>query len=228
MKIYIVSHTLELIEDFKRKHPTLKTKFILVGEHDIQSTDDIIVAKQSENNIEYRKYLCSYTAWHLISKNGLVEPDEQVAIFEYDVDVLDNDVLVNVLGSVKIDGTIGFAISPLNDPIFFNAAPVLLTTVKDVYDIDVVDLLRNRMTNQTTNFWTSSSNHIMTGKYLNEFVEWYTPIADKIWEETSCAHVHERSLIVFNEIKKYQTLFMLNLIEHAELRSHNIKPDTDL
>ena len=91
------------------------------------------------------------------------------------------------------------------------------------YNIDLLSDILFKRASKNQNFWTSTSNHIISGSNLKKFVKWFNVLIDDIKDLKTGAHVHERALVVYNEINGLNTLFLDNIITHEQLKSHGIE-----
>jgi len=88
---FIICHNQEIIIDQLSKNIAQKLpncKFLLVGDgatDQIKQYDSqVIICRDLSDNLEEHPYLCSFTAWYAVVKNGLYQ-NNNICLLEYDI-----------------------------------------------------------------------------------------------------------------------------------------------
>jgi hypothetical protein len=228
LEIFIVCHDQNIIvkNEVEKKFSNLKLyRYLFVGNGPIgliENHPKVIICRNLLNNIEQYKYLVSFTAWYALAKNNLVIT-KYVSILEYDIDITPDFYKTNLETLTRTNGIIGYRIYPLFHSIYLGATTLLQFSLKQIYNIDIVDFLTKYVNTTGKNTWCSSSNCTLPTDIFLKFVDWFIPISEVIRSDKLGAHVHERVIKVFAILNDYKTFYLPNILKHWQDKSHKIE-----
>lgn len=228
LEVFIVCHDQNIIikNECDNKFNDLKCyRYLFVGNGSINLIEKhpkVIICRNLKENIEEYKYLVSFTAWYALAKNNLIRT-KYVSVLEYDIH-LSPDFYEKNLGALqRTNGIIGYVVYPLLGPLYFAATPWLQSSLMQVYNINVEQVIKEYVQTTQKNAWTSTTNHSMPASIFLEFVDWFMPLTESFKNESLGAHVHERSLKVFTIIKEYKNCYIPSVLIHTQEKSHKIE-----
>ena len=220
---FIVCHDQNIILDQLSKISNIPTncKFLFVGNgptdqlkpYDSQS----IICRNLENNIEKYPYLCSFTAWYSVSKNGLSKSNN-ITLIEYDTKIKSNNLFHYKLNDNN--QIICYSITLFDHYVFYKSTPWLEISLKQVYNIDLKEFVEEYK-NQYK-FWPTSTNITLSKDILNKFVDWFLPMTEIFRHDTLGAYVHERAFSIFCILNNINIRYSDTAIEHNQATSHKI------
>jgi thymidine kinase len=228
LETFIFVHDQNIIIEFE-KHQKFSNignyKYVFLGKGDIEKISDkenIIIARNYEDNIEQYPLFTSYTGWYLLWKNNLITTD-YINLFEYDVILSDNftdetSKLIN--GETEMIGYVPFLINHFQfiDNPEWNE--YLLPAMKDIYNVDLKLFYNQILKFNPNSVWTTTSNTTFKKEIFNEFNEWFLPISEKIKETKTCGHAYERAISHFAYLNNKKLIITNRLLKHLQLNSH--------
>ena len=225
---FITCHKPELIQSIiaEGRYNHIKHKWLLVGNHpDFESTENIINVGKLPVNIEDKKNLLVYTAWYALVKNDLMGTSEYLRLLEYD-SIITQDIEevtnnhINANSQVTLWGHMACGIWDTN----FVKNPTWMAGVDDalkqVYNIDAVQLVDRFIFEKTANIWLPVTNILVKKNWLVDFVEWFKPIGDIVYTNPLAGHGVERATTLFNLIHMQPYGPINNVINHLNQNSH--------
>jgi len=197
-------------------------KYVFLGTRPvdlISDRNDIIFARDFDENIEYMSGFCAFTGWYLIWKNGLSNAD-YINLFEYDViledsfiDIQKNELLgKNVLGYVPIN---------VHDYWYINddaCAGSLLRAVNDLYGIKYIDFVHSMSSDEVVSI---TSNHTFSREFFDSFMKWFMPLVPSLESDTMCGHFPERAVSIYYKTQNLDGIIINeSILKHYRLDSH--------
>lgn len=204
-KSFIFAHDRQLIIDDNGKLDILpNARYVLLGDADTGGLEDLIVARDLEYNIEQHKNACAYSGWVALVKNGFIDNEDWVYLFEYDTIVSPSILQVK-------DEIVGYFALPSTAHMFLEWEPKLSEVLNKV--IPIVDYFH-------IGYAPMTSNMAMKGKWLKILAMELEEAINKLKDCPFLGHVLER-LVVFT-IWKYNIPYRLYLgaVEHQMACSH--------
>jgi hypothetical protein len=231
IETFITVHDQNIILDNEKtqKYKQLsKYKYLFVGNGDISllsHLDNVIIGRDLEKNIENLNYFCDFTAWFFIIKNNLITT-KFVSLIQYDTDISDDfeNVTLSKL-SENEDVIFGYVPYLIDSYDFLGNKDItipLCESVKNIYNINVIDLVRVYKTNNIQDlFWVSSNNVAMSFKNLEKFINWCEPLIYNMGNQKFSGHAMERSIKIFCILHDIKNDYILEKLKHYQLDSHN-------
>lgn len=230
LETYVFVHNQQLVLDceIQKTFSHLQHyKYVFLGKNGVSKLeslgDRVIVARNLPTNIEQHPLLVAFTGWYALAENNIIQ-SKHVALLEYDVTVTPTfEFNVEDVCARRAPCMVGFRAYALKSDIFFNATPLLIPVLKQVYDIDVVALIDEYVKRTGKNAWASSSNMAMDTETFKQFVKWFMPIAEAVKEDPMGAHMQERCFRVWCIVNKVPMFMLPHVLEHAQKKSHHIE-----
>lgn len=226
IQTFIFVHDENIILDFikHKKFSNLShLKFVFLGSRDtskIENLENVIIARNYQDNIEDFPKLTSYTGWYLIWKNNLINSD-YVNLFEYDVNVVENleSIILNRISENKTE-IFGFIPHNIHEVSYLKHSPwsgYLVKSLSEKYKIDILDYISHLPSDKKCSM---TSNHTMSKKSFDEYMEWVNPLIDYIKLSPLSGHEVERSISVFYLLKNKPHEILLDTLKHFQFDSH--------
>lgn len=204
-KSFIFAHNRQLIIEDNGKLAVLpNAKYVFLGDEDTGGLEDLILARELPYNLEHYNNACAYSGWIALVKNGFIDNEDFVFLFEYDTVVPPS--ILNVT-----DEIVGYFALPSNHTMFLDWEPELAQALNQVTPIaDYFHIGYAPMT----------SNIGMKGKWLKIIAMELEEAIYKLGNHPYLGHVLER-LVVFT-IWKYNIPYRLylNAVTHSMNCSH--------
>jgi hypothetical protein len=225
---FIFIHDQDLILHFEEnnKFQSLYTyRYVFLGNKDIDKIsymDNVIIARNYEDNLEDYPLFTSYTGWYLLWKHRLIKT-KYVNLFEYDIE-LDKNFSV-IQSKILFEGIqmMGYVPFPMNNYHFVNNPDWnehILPLISKIYKFDVRSYVQKLLRQNQNAFWSSTSNTTFRVDIFDEYMRWFQPIAQKIKDTKTCGHAHERSITYFSFVKNKKLALTNNLLKHYQMDSH--------
>ena len=224
---YIFVHSQQIILDCDangkfKELPLMKYVFLGAGDIDkIAGREDVIIARNSMNNIEQYPKFCSFTGWYMLWKNNLIKT-EYVHLFEYDVKI--NPEFHTATTQAIKDGCDMIGYVPVSMTFCFINMPEylanLLPILKKTYNVDGEQMVKKALSENKHAQWSSTSNTTFSLSTFNQYMEWFDKLIIDLTGNPMCGHAHERSITFFYLIFKKRILLMHNVLKHLMHNSH--------
>jgi len=227
LEVFVVVHDQDLLlecEQDGRFSGISRLRYIFVGPRPndkLTGRRNIVIARDLADNIEAYPHLLSFTGWYAVARNDLAGT-RYVALLEYDVALTTGFVSTTLAALRERRRIVGYVPFPLSHPMYLHATPWFIRALAEVYDIDVVAMMRDYLAAGGTDQWTATSNAAMAADDLRALVEWMLPLTRVYRHDPIGAHVHERTLKVFSLLRQIESLYLPDLLTHAQKRSHKI------
>lgn len=225
---FIFVHDQDLIINFEenKKFDALYSyRYVFLGNRPIDkisNMDNVIIARNYEDNLEEYPLFTSYTGWYLLWKHKLIKT-KYVNLFEYDI-VLDDKFSI-VLSKIMFEGVqmLGYVPFPMSNYHFVNNMDWnehILPIISKIYKFDIRSYVQNLLRQNPNALWSSTSNTTFRVDIFDEYMRWFQPIAQKIKDTRTCGHAHERSITYFSFVKNKKLALTNNLLKHYQMDSH--------
>jgi len=188
----------------------------------INHLDNLIVAKNYEDNLEQYPLFTSYTGWYLLWKNKLIKT-KYINLFEYDI-VLDKNFPIHQ-SKILSDGVqmIGYVPFPMSHYQFISNPEWnehIVPQINRIYKFNLLSYVQKLLAQNPNAFWSSTSNTTFRFDVFDEYMKWFQPISNQIKETKTCGHAHERSITYFTFIRNKKMMLTNKLLTHIQLDSH--------
>ena len=216
---YIICHDQKIADKSTLNRFLPNPQWVMVGNNKFTSG---IIARKLKKNIENHPYLVAYTAFFSLVHNGFIEDNEYYAVVEYDIKVSQN-FKENVSIYLYPNSIIGFIPYDIRHPLFMGPGTELLqSAIKEVYGLDVKNIIYNEIARNRT-LWCATSNCVISGKDLKDFVNWFDPLIPHFHKNPMAAHFPERSLRIFQALNNIDSICLKNILQHEQRKSHGIE-----
>lgn len=226
IQTFIFVHDENIILDFIKYHKfsnLSNLKFVFLGNNQIskiENLENVIIARNFQDNIEEFPKLTSYTGWYLIWKNNLVNSD-YVNLFEYDVNIINNleDVIFDRIkkNNTEIFGYIPHNVHDVSYIKHFPWSAYLIKSLLEKYNVNILDYISKFPYDKKCSM---TSNHTMSKKSFEEYMEWVNPLIDYIKQSSLSGHEVERSISVFYLLNNKSHEILSNTLNHFQFDSH--------
>lgn len=225
---FIFIHDQDLIlsfEENKKFENLYSYKYVFLGNRPIDKIigmDNLIVARDYEDNLEQYPMFTSYTGWYVLWKNNLINT-KYVNLLEYDI-VLDKNFSTHQYRMLS-EGLqmVGYVPFPMSNYHFVKNPEWnehILPLIKKIYKFDVEQYVQRILSQNPRAFWSSTSNTTFRKDVFDEYMKWFRPIGNQLKETKTCGHAHERSITYFTFIKNKKMVLVDNLLKHIQMDSH--------
>lgn len=227
LEVFVVIHDQDLLlqcEQDGRFSGIPRLRYVFVGRRPIDKLagrSDLVIARDLADNIEQYPNLLSFTGWYAVARNNLATT-RYLSLLEYDVTLQADFVSKTLVVLSERGGIVGYVPFPLSHPMYLHATPWLIPALAEVYDIDVVRLIRHYLDGGGADLWTATSNASLSAADLKAVVDWILPLTRVYRHDPIGAHVHERTLKVFCLRHGIENHHLPDLLKHAQERSHRI------
>lgn len=229
---FIFVHDQEIILDFNNKNRFKEFqnfKYVFLGDRPtdkIKNQENVIFAKNYEDNLEHYPKLTSYSGWYILWKYKLINTD-YVNLFEYDLNYIKgvDKILKPTLN--QNNDFIGYFPMSVDDPVYTKMSQYSKELIDSVYkkeNINILDVIKSHKNKDRNLQWSSSSNSTWKTEKFYEFTEWLSNYVEDIVKSDYCGHIHERSLSFYYLINNLKVLNTKNLMTHLQLNSHGTSP----
>lgn len=216
---YIICHDQKIADKSTLNRFLPNPQWVMVGNNKFTSG---IIARKLKKNIENHPYLVAYTAFFSLVHNGFIEDDEYYFLAEYDIKVSPN-FTQSVSAYLYPNSIIGFIPFSVNHILFMGKGTELLqSAIKEVYGLNTNDIIYNEIARNRT-LWNSTSNCVIYGKNLREFVNWFDPLIPYFKRNPMAAHYPERAIRIFAAIQNIEQICIKNILFHEQKKSHGIE-----
>jgi len=219
MKNYVICHDYKIAKSSVLNKTLPNINWVQVG---MDKQRFGITARTLKKNIENMPFLVAYTAWYALVHNDYIKNDEIYGIFEYDIKVSQN-FKQTVLQYAKPGLIIGFIPFTVDHILFMGQGTELLqSAIKEVYGLDVRDIIYSEIA-KNRKIWCSTSNCVIYGKDMIDFVEWFDKLIPYFKRDPMAAHYPERAIRLWTAINNIEPMCILNVFKHEQKKSHGIE-----
>jgi hypothetical protein len=225
---FIFVHDQDIIIDFEKNgkfNNLYQYRYVFLGKRPtdkISHLDNVIIARNYEDNLEDYPLFTSYTGWYLLWKHKLIKT-KYVSLFEYDI-ILDKNFGV-IQSKLLSEGfqMLGYVPFPMSSYYFVEIPKLnehILPLISKIYKFDVRAFVQKYIKQNPNAFWSSTSNTTFRADIFDEYMKWFQPLAQRIKETESCGHAHERSISYFSFVKNKKIKLTNGLLNHLQMDSH--------
>lgn len=229
---FIFVHDQDIILDFIEKNRFKDLEdftYVLLSNRPtdkITHLNNVIIAKDFQNNIEQYPKFTSFTGWYILWKYDLIKT-EYVNLFEYDINYHSefNTILDDLL--LNSPDFVGYFPMSLKDPVYIQMGQYslpLIESIKKKTGVNVNFLIINQILKDNNSIWSSSSNSTWKTEKFYSYMEWMNNFIDDIKDDNFCGHMHERSLSMFYYIHNLNVIMTNGLMSHFQLNTHGTSP----
>jgi hypothetical protein len=229
---FIFIHDQEIILDFleKNRFKELENfKWVFLGNNPVDKIshlNNLIVARELENNIEDYPKLTSFTGWYALYKNGFLNSD-YVNLFEYDIHYIPEFIDINKQMITKDFDFIGYFPMSVKDVVYLTQTQYtkeLVDSIENKFGYNIVKYIHEMEKSNPQMLWSSSSNSTWKTEILKKYIDWFYNFIEDIHQSQYCGHMHERSLSFYYFKEKLKVYLTRNLMIHVQLNSHGTSP----
>lgn len=229
LETFIFVHDQEIILDFinKKKFTDLEGfRWVFLGNRPIDKIlhlENLIVARDLQDNIEQYPKFTSLTGWYALYKNGFLN-SEYVNFFEYDIKYIPEFIDINKEMMKKDFDFVGYFPMTVGDVVYIKQSQYskeLTDAVLKKTGFDIVNMVNKFQPNY---LWSSSSNSTWKVDVVKEYIDWFCQFIDDIKDSMYCGHMHERSLSFYYFMKNLKVQLTKGLMIHVQLNSHGTSP----
>lgn len=228
IETFIFVHDQDIIVNYEQNNKfngfeNYKYVFLGNGKVDkLKNINNLIIARDLKYNLEKYPKMCAYSGWYVLYMNELITSD-YVNLFEYDVTICDNFIEklsneinneINIYSYVPVSTRMEF----INNQ---NWVSDLFKYFKLKKNINLYDLVYNKIINNNIEIWASTSNVTFNTDFFYEYMNDVCDIFDWMKQWNSVGHGLERLLsfyLIMNDITNIK--YLNNLIKHYQLDSH--------
>lgn len=229
IETFITVHDQDIIlknEESQKYSNLSKYRYVFVGGNDtskIRHFDNVLFAKNYEDNIEHLNYFVDYTAWYLIIKNNLIETDV-VSLIQYDTDITSTFEIETIKSfNSNFNSILGYVPYPISYCDFLTCnmgAEPLNKSLMSLYNLNIYDVVDKHVKETSDTLWPSSNNIATTKLILEKLVYWFEPVAHEMGNFKHSGHSFERSIKIFSIINNITNPYLNDVLKHYQLDSH--------
>jgi hypothetical protein len=224
---FIICHNQEIIIDQLSKNIAQKLpncKFLLVGDgatDQIKQYDSqVIICRDLSDNLEEHPYLCSFTAWYAVVKNGLYQ-NNNICLLEYDIELdgkfhQTNTSLINKYNNNNY--IIAYNKTLIDHYVFYKSTPWLDISLKKIHNINLKTFVSN--TKKQYRFWPTSTNITLSTHVLKSFIDWFNPMTKLFCQDPLGSYVQERAFFIYCVLHNIDIFYSNNVLTHHQVCSH--------
>lgn len=229
IETFITVHDQNIIlknEESKKYSNLSKYRYVFVGNNDtskITHLNNVIFAKNYQDNIEHLNYFVDFTAWYLIIKNNLIETNI-VSLIQYDTDItskFENETIESFNSNLNL--ILGYVPYPIDYCDFLKCnmgAEPLNKSLINVYNLNVYDVVDKHIEKTSDTLWPSSNNIATTKPILEKLIYWFEPILHDMGNFKHSGHSFERAIKIFSIISDINNTYLNDVLKHYQLDSH--------
>jgi hypothetical protein len=229
IETFITVHNQDIVlknEEFQKYSNLTKYRYVFVGNNDtskITNLNNVIFAKNYEDNIEHLHYFLDFTSWYLIIKNNLIETD-LVSLIQYDTDItpsFESETIKNLNSDLNlIVGYVPYSILSCDFLDCCNGTELLSNSLMNVYNLKVYDVVNEYVVKTSDTLWPSSNNIATTKSTLEKFINWFEPIVYDMGNFKYSSHAFERAIKIFSIVNNIDNSYVNDVLIHYQLDSH--------
>ena len=229
IEVFITVHDQDIIlknEESQKYSNLSKYRYVFVGNNDtskISHLNNVIFAKNYEDNIEHLNYFVDFTSWYLIIKNNLIETDF-ISLVQYDTDITSTfeNKTIEILNS-NLNSILGYVPYPIAYCDFLKCnkgAEPLNNSLTNVYNLNIYDVVDEHVKKTSDALWPSSNNIATTKSILKKLVYWFEPVVHDMGNFKHSGNSFERAIKIFSIINNINNSYLDNVLKHYQLDSH--------
>lgn len=229
IETFITVHDQDIVlknEESQKYANLTKYRYVFVGNNDVSKIthlDNVIFAKNYEDNIEHLNYFLDFTSWYLIIKNDLIKTDF-VSLIQYDTDIKNSFEIetINNLNSTP-NSIIGYVPYPMAYCDFLDCCKgteLLDNSLTNVYNLKVYDVVDEHIRKTSDTLWPSSNNIATTKSILEKLVNWFEPMVYDMGNLKYSGHAFERVIKIFSIINNIENSYVNDVLIHHQMDSH--------
>ena len=96
----------------------------------------------------------------------------------------------------------------------------VIPAIKEIHKFDLISHYNKIVQNSPDSVWSSTSNTTFRKDIFDDFMKWFSPVADRIKDTKTCGHAHERSITYYSYHKNRKFMITKGLLQHLQLDSH--------
>jgi len=211
IEVFVISHDTDYIDALRARNAKIgaNIKYVLVGQHEKQVADDLLVTCRLPKNIEqHNRCMCQYTGWWALAENDIPKSD-YIVLLEYDGIIQPNFLqLMNGVKDLPIYGFIKWCDwKDLMAPQYGGIA---------AFAQDVGADLSPRAD------WVATSNVCLKRDFFLEMIrsELFKKAVERFKNDRMASHVFERFLTLYELSVGAQHGYVLGAVNHMMMDSH--------
>jgi hypothetical protein len=229
---FVFIHDQEILLDFveKNRFQSLEGfKYVFLGNRPcdkIEHFENVIIARNLQDNIEHLPKLTSFTGWYALYKNGYLD-SEYVNLFEYDIHYVPEFPEINKEMLKKDFDFVGYFPMFVNDIVYLTQTQYtkeLVESIEKKFGYNIAEYIHELEKSNPQMLWSSSSNSTWRTEVLKNYIDWFSNFIDDISQSQYCGHMHERSLSFYYFKENLKVFLTRNLMIHVQLNSHGTSP----
>ncbi len=225
---FIFVHDQDIVLEFESSNKLsnlYKYKYVFLGNRPIDKIgylSNLIIARNYEDNIEQYPLFTSYTGWYCLWKNNLINT-KYINLFEYDtilnknIDQFHTKIYEN---DVEMVGYVPFPVRSYEFILNPSWNENVIPAIKEIHKFDLISHYNKIVQNSPDSVWSSTSNTTFRKDIFDDFMKWFSPVADRIKDTKTCGHAHERSITYYSYHKNRKFMITKGLLQHLQLDSH--------
>lgn len=184
---------------------------------------NVIVARDLADNIESMNYFVDFTSWYACARNRLT-PNGLLSLIQYDVSITHDfsERTVQVMKDLP-GGILGYCPVEMKNRNFIRdnvGYEPLRDACRNVYGLNIKSIFTTFQRSGIDRLWPATNNVCMHTDTLNDFVRWFTPIANAMGNQKSSGHAFERAIKLFAILSGRNTGYTNEVLDHFQLDSH--------
>lgn len=225
---FIFVHDQDIVLEFESSNKLSNLynyKYVFLGNRPtdkIENLSNLIIARNYEDNIEQYPLFTSYTGWYCLWKNNLIKT-KYVNLFEYDtilngnIDQFHTKFYEN---DIEMIGYVPFPVRSYEFVLNPNWNESVIPAIKEIHKFDLVEHYNKIVQSSPDSVWSSTSNTTFRKDIFDDYMKWFSPVANKIKDTKTCGHAHERSITYYSYHRKRKFVITKGLLQHLQLDSH--------
>ena len=211
---------IDLFESAKKYHKLTNYKYLLVGNHNTDHSNDIIIQfNKLEKNIEHNANYLAYTGWYAAAHNKeITNGYDYVCLLEYDTDINENFSITEFCNEVVSKNKKCYGITAMDS--------ITELFARNHFSDKLIDfLIKNKITEikTTQNRWITTNNVVFTTEFLDTYFNHYLTKEILIYfnNHKMSGHFLERYLSIFCFLYSVDfDIIKCNNMQHRGYDSH--------
>lgn len=225
IQTFIFVHEQDIVAFYEKinKFKEIKDyKYVFLGNKNVDNIRDlenVIIARELENNLEEYPKMCAYSGWYVLFKNNIVTKD-YVNLFEYDVILHDefNDKMIDIINEDQNISFYGFKPFNVNSCFLDNSN---LNGKLEEYYSNLRRKINNKCLSRNIFLWSTTSNCTMKNEFFYNYMKDNEDIFMWMKDKPSVGHELERNLSIYQILNdEIEVLYVTGILTHFQLDSH--------